>query len=220
MVHTQRSTRLSEPRHKTCGSWHDRGRRGIVLPQIGSGEGVRFGVCSASGVLEHHGERCGRWSDRRRRLSNQSGEEPANGERNTRRARPEVRATARAVAARFGPLDPLAGDARPRRRSGRACRRRADDGYACASRRRVRVRPRRFLPPGSTFWPMPPPSVPQYHRRQTLGRGSGDGRPERASTALERAESRATPSRVTIQAYRPTGHLRYGKATPDMKHMR
>src|SRR5215207_3286958 len=59
---------------------------------------------------------------------NQSGEEPANGERNTRRARPEVRATGREVAARFGPLDPLAGDARSRRRSGRACRRRADDG--------------------------------------------------------------------------------------------
>jgi hypothetical protein len=150
---------------------------------------------------------------------NQSGEEPANGERNTRRARPDVRVTGRAVAAGFGPLDPLAGDARPRRRSGRACRRRADDGYACASRGRVRVRPRRFLPPGSTFWPMPPPSVPQYHRRQTLGRESGDGRPERASTALELAESRATPSRVTIQAYRPTGHLRYGKATTDMKHV-
>ena len=66
---------------------------------------------------------------------------------------------------------------------------------------------------------MPPPSVPQYHRRQTLGRESGDGRPERASTALELAESRATPSRVTIQAYRPTGHLRYGKATTDMKHV-
>jgi hypothetical protein len=31
---------------------------------------------------------------------------------------------------------------------------------------------------------------------------------------------RATPSRVTIQAYRPTGHLRYGKATTDMKHVR
>jgi hypothetical protein len=73
MVHTQRSTRLSEPRHKTCGSWHDRGRRGIVLPQIGSGEGVRFRVCSASGVLEHHGERCGRWSDRRRRPSTKAG---------------------------------------------------------------------------------------------------------------------------------------------------
>jgi hypothetical protein len=65
---------------------------------------------------------------------NQSGEEPANGERNTRRARPEVRVTGRAVAPRFGPLDPLAGDARPRRRSGRTCRRRTDDGYACASR--------------------------------------------------------------------------------------
>jgi transposase len=46
---------------------------GIVLPQIGSGEGVRFGVCSASGVLEHHGERCGRWSDRRRRPSTKAG---------------------------------------------------------------------------------------------------------------------------------------------------
>ena len=33
-----------------------------------------------------------------------------------------------------------------------------------------------FYPPGSTFWPMPPPSVPQYHHRQTLGRESGDGR--------------------------------------------
>jgi hypothetical protein len=64
------------------------------------------------------------------------------------------------------------------------------------------------------------PSVPQYHRQQTLGRESGDGRPERASTALELAESRATPSRVTIQAYRPTGHLRYGKAITDMKHVR
>jgi hypothetical protein len=64
------------------------------------------------------------------------------------------------------------------------------------------------------------PSVPQYHRRQTLGRESGDGRPERASTALELAESRATPSGVLIQAYRPTGHLRYGKAATDMKHVR
>jgi len=172
------------------------------------------------GVLEHHGERCGRWSDRRRRPSTKAG-------RNRRMANetpggqdPKFERRVVRWLLDSDPLDPLAGDARPRRRSGRACRRRADDGYACASRGRVRVRPRRFLPPGSTFWPMPPPSVPQYHRRQTLGRESGDGRPERASTALERAESRATPSRVTIQAYRPTGHLRYGKATTDMKHVR
>ena len=66
---------------------------------------------------------------------------------------------------------------------------------------------------------MPPPLVPQYHRRRNLLRECGDGRSERASTALELAESRATLSKVTNQAYRPTGHLRYGKATTDMKHV-
>jgi dihydrofolate reductase len=39
-------------------------------------------------------------------------------------------------------------------------------------------------------------------------------------TALELVESRATPSGVTIQVYRPTGRPEYGKATVDMKHVR
>ena len=38
-------------------------------------------------------------------------------------------------------------------------------------------------------------------------------------TALELVESRATPSGVTIQVYRPTGRPRYGEATADMKHV-
>jgi dihydrofolate reductase len=38
--------------------------------------------------------------------------------------------------------------------------------------------------------------------------------------ALDLVESRSTPKGVTIQVYRPTGHLRYGKATTDMKHVR
>jgi dihydrofolate reductase len=38
-------------------------------------------------------------------------------------------------------------------------------------------------------------------------------------TALELVESRATPSGVTIQIYRPTGCPRYGTATVDMKHV-
>lgn len=38
------------------------------------------------------------------------------------------------------------------------------------------------------------------------------------ATALELVESRATPSGVTIQVYRPTGRPQYGTATVDMKH--
>jgi len=38
--------------------------------------------------------------------------------------------------------------------------------------------------------------------------------------ALELVESRATPSGVTIQVYRPTGRLQVGTATADMKHVR
>jgi dihydrofolate reductase len=38
-------------------------------------------------------------------------------------------------------------------------------------------------------------------------------------TALELVESRATPSEVTIQVYRPTGRPQYGTATSDMKHV-
>ncbi len=37
--------------------------------------------------------------------------------------------------------------------------------------------------------------------------------------ALELVESRATPSGVTIQVYRPTGRPRYGEVTADMKHV-
>jgi dihydrofolate reductase len=37
--------------------------------------------------------------------------------------------------------------------------------------------------------------------------------------ALELVESRATPSGVTIQVYRPTGRPQYGTATTDMKHV-
>jgi dihydrofolate reductase len=37
--------------------------------------------------------------------------------------------------------------------------------------------------------------------------------------ALELVESRATPSGVTIQIYRPTGRPQYGMATADMKHV-
>jgi hypothetical protein len=38
-------------------------------------------------------------------------------------------------------------------------------------------------------------------------------------TALELVDSRATPSGVTIQVYRPTGRPQYGTATADMKHV-
>jgi dihydrofolate reductase len=38
-------------------------------------------------------------------------------------------------------------------------------------------------------------------------------------TALELVESRATPSGVTIQVYRPTGRPQYGTATVDPKHV-
>jgi dihydrofolate reductase len=38
-------------------------------------------------------------------------------------------------------------------------------------------------------------------------------------TALELLESRATPSGVTIQVYRPTGRPQYATATVDMKHV-
>ncbi len=37
--------------------------------------------------------------------------------------------------------------------------------------------------------------------------------------ALELVGSRATPSGVTIQVYRPTGRPQYGTATVDMKHV-
>jgi dihydrofolate reductase len=37
--------------------------------------------------------------------------------------------------------------------------------------------------------------------------------------ALELVGSRTTPSRVTIQVYRPTGRPRYGTATADMTHV-
>ena len=37
-------------------------------------------------------------------------------------------------------------------------------------------------------------------------------------TALELVESRATPSGVTIQVYRPTGRPQYGTAVADMTH--
>ena len=37
--------------------------------------------------------------------------------------------------------------------------------------------------------------------------------------ALELVESRATPSGVTIQVYRPTGRPQYGTATADLKHV-
>ena len=39
-------------------------------------------------------------------------------------------------------------------------------------------------------------------------------------TALELVDSRATPSGVTIQVYRPTGRPQYATATADMKHVR
>jgi dihydrofolate reductase len=39
-------------------------------------------------------------------------------------------------------------------------------------------------------------------------------------TALELVESRATPSGVTIQVYRPTGRPQYGTATADMMNVR
>jgi hypothetical protein len=48
-------------------------------------------------------------------------------------------------------------------------------------------------------------------RRWTTGKGEHGARTGRIA---------GHPSRVTIQAYRPTGHLRYGKATTDMKHVR
>ena len=38
-------------------------------------------------------------------------------------------------------------------------------------------------------------------------------------TALDLVESRATPSGVSIQVYRPTGRPQYGTATVDMKHV-
>ena len=38
--------------------------------------------------------------------------------------------------------------------------------------------------------------------------------------ALELIESRATPSGVTIQVYRPTGRPQYGIATAELKHVR
>jgi dihydrofolate reductase len=37
--------------------------------------------------------------------------------------------------------------------------------------------------------------------------------------ALKLVESRATPSGVTIQVYRPTGRLQVGTSTADMKHV-
>jgi hypothetical protein len=41
----------------------------------------------------------------------------------------------------------------------------------------------------------------------------------RVGRLLELVESRATPSGVTIQVYRPTGRPQYGTATADMKHV-
>ena len=38
-------------------------------------------------------------------------------------------------------------------------------------------------------------------------------------TALELVDSRATPSGVTIQVYRPTGRPQYATATADLKHV-
>ena len=38
--------------------------------------------------------------------------------------------------------------------------------------------------------------------------------------AFELAESRATPSGVTIQVYRTAGRPQYGTATADLKHVR
>ena len=38
-------------------------------------------------------------------------------------------------------------------------------------------------------------------------------------TALDLVESRATPSGVTIQVYRPAGRPRYGTSTADLKHV-
>jgi dihydrofolate reductase len=38
--------------------------------------------------------------------------------------------------------------------------------------------------------------------------------------ALDLVESRATPSGVTIQIYRPSGRPQYGTATADMKHIK
>ena len=40
-----------------------------------------------------------------------------------------------------------------------------------------------------------------------------------ADTALGLVESRATPSGVTNQVYRPTGRPQYGTATVDPKHV-
>jgi dihydrofolate reductase len=37
--------------------------------------------------------------------------------------------------------------------------------------------------------------------------------------ALELVSSRATPSGVTIQVYRPTGRVQYGTSTTDLKHV-
>jgi len=37
--------------------------------------------------------------------------------------------------------------------------------------------------------------------------------------ALELVESRATPRGVTIQVYRPAGHLQFGTSTADLRHM-
>jgi dihydrofolate reductase len=39
-------------------------------------------------------------------------------------------------------------------------------------------------------------------------------------TALELIESRATPSGVTIQAYRTAGRAQYGTATADLTYVR
>jgi dihydrofolate reductase len=53
-----------------------------------------------------------------------------------------------------------------------------------------------------------------------VGRGTRlfpDIGPDRA---LELVESRATPSGVTIQVYRPAGPLQLGRSTVDLKHMR
>jgi hypothetical protein len=37
--------------------------------------------------------------------------------------------------------------------------------------------------------------------------------------ALELVDSRATPSGVTVQVYRPTGRPQYGTSTTDLNHV-
>jgi dihydrofolate reductase len=53
-----------------------------------------------------------------------------------------------------------------------------------------------------------------------VGQAGGCSPDTGPDTALELVESRATPTGVTIQTYRPTGRPQYGTATVDMKHVR